>query len=150
MADGKPSFFKSMWDGIDGYVKGGIVAALAGAAVGTVIGLGVGLLAPAAVMATAIGSVIGSAPLGGAVLGAILGGTTLFPIGALSGTITGVVKSRETEQPKAEEIAHVANASFTQGMIVGHQAAHEQEHSTAFRDRLAKEREAQMLAQKTR
>lgn len=147
----KPSFFRSMMMGVGGYIKGTIEAGIVGILAGAAIGAVAGALFPAAIATsiaalaasggiTATGALTaGTAAIYGAIAGGTIGGGLLSSIGALSGTFTSVIKSRETAKPAAEEIAHVANAAFVQGMVTGQQAAQEQQ-STHFRDRIAQER----------
>jgi hypothetical protein len=103
MTDNKPSFFNSMMSGINGYAKGffagGAVGALSGLVVGAVIAIFAG---PAAI------------------LGGIAYGAAFFAgIGALSGTVTEVVRSRETQQVSGQDAATTANVAFAQGVTVG-------------------------------
>lgn len=157
----KPSFFRSMMMGVGGYIKGTIEAGIAGILAGAAIGAMAGALFPAAVAAaittlaaasgiTAIGTTLaaGTAATYGAIAGAAIGGSLLSSIGALSGLATSVIKSRETAKPAAEEMAHVANVAFTQGMMMGHQSAVEKS-ATHFRDRIAQERSLAAQQQRT-
>src|SRR5262245_20877852 len=106
MSDDKPSFFHSMRSGISGFSKG----LFAGGAVGALNGLVVG-----AILA------IFSGP--GVILGSIATGIALFAsVGAFSGTVTEVVRSREAHQVSGQDVANVANIAFAQGVQVGHQA----------------------------
>jgi hypothetical protein len=66
-------------------------------------------------------------------------------IGALAGTTTGVVKSREQGQVSAQDVVNVATISYAQGMGVGHSIGKEQaatEAQSHFRDKILKERAA--------
>jgi hypothetical protein len=137
MADAnKPSFFGSVISGITGYIKG----ALAGGAVGIATGAVLGAIVGAIVIGT--GGMAGAAVVGAMYLGSAFGG-----IGALAGTVTGVVKSRETGQPSAQDIANVAKASYQQGVSVGMAQAQEQE-TTIHRDRLDAERASRAVSQR--
>ena len=113
------SFMSSVMSGMTGYVKGalggGLIGAVGGALVGALVA-GVSLLAAGASggLLPAFGILAASAgtfALGGAAAGAALGST--------AGMITGVVRSREANQPTAQDIVNVAKISFSQGVQVG-------------------------------
>ena len=140
MADGKPSFFKSMMEGIKGYVKG----ALAGGVVGVISGAAVGaLLGAVGLVSLSTGAA--------AIAGAIWVGSAMAGVGALSGTVTGVVRSREAANPSAQDVLGVAKATFAQGVAVGQQmgqaqAVEAQEQGTRWQDR-ERQRRAQAAQQ---
>jgi len=104
----KPSFTKTVTKGITGFFKGGLVGAGVGAVVGGVVGI-----------------IIPPFGIAGAILGAAVGATSIAGIGALAGTVTGVVKSREAGQVNAEDVVNVAKISFAQGVATG-QSGHVQ------------------------
>lgn len=158
----KPSFFSSVASGIGGFFKG----ALSGGAIGIIGGsllalaaVGIAAVAGAPVMATAtaigatmgievgIGTVIGAV----AAAGAVVGGTSMAAVGAAAGTMTGVVRSREEGQPKAEDIVNVAKISFAQGVAVGHNIEHSaqvQHGQTKHADKITTERAAMAMAER--
>lgn len=128
------SFTESVASGMSGWLKGMLYGGAMGAIGGAVI---YGLMA---LMTGGTSAVAGAAIAGMIQMGIIGGG-----LGATAGLVTGVVKSRETGG-SAEEMAHVANVSFTQGVAVGQQA--QQGQSTYFRDMIEKQR-AQAAQQRT-
>lgn len=142
----KASFFSSVMGGIGGYFKGmlagGVVGAAGGALVGAVIAGftlltgGVGTLGVAA-------AVVGAQALSGA----LIGGSALASIGAIAGAITGVVKTREANQPTAQDVVNVAKISFAQGVAVGHHLEQAQGHGQ-HADRYLKEKAAQAMAER--
>jgi hypothetical protein len=146
----KASFFSSVMSGIGGYFKGmlagGVVGAVGGALVGAVIAgitLATGGVATAGIAAALIG--------GQALTGALIGGSALASIGAIAGAITGVVKSREANQPTAEDVVNVAKISFAQGVAVGHNLEHAQHHQQGkgqHADRYLKEKAAVAMAER--
>lgn len=101
--------------GIGGFIRGFIKTALTGGVIGGLLG---GLIAGAAML-------VGGAPLAlagigaSALAGGAIGAAILAPIGALSGMVTGIVRSREANQPTAQDIINVANISLAQGINVG-------------------------------
>lgn len=139
MAEGKkPSFFDSTLKGIIGSVSG----MLTGAGVGAILGASAG-----AVIALATGGfpAIGA----GAMLGASLVGTTMAAVGMVSGTVTGVVASREAAQPTAADMMNVAKMAYSQGVSAGRQLEQEQskgDETTKWRDRHAQEQAAKAIA----
>jgi hypothetical protein len=147
MADNqKPSFMRSMISGIAGYAKGaiagGLVGALAGAAIGGVIALfspeaGIEIFKAIATAGTQVPA-LGATAIG-AIGGALSGGAVLASIGAFTGAITGVVKSREVAQQDLQQVADIAKASFAQGMAMG-QELEQQRSKTPWQDRIAAER----------
>lgn len=131
-----PSFFRTMMSGIRGYFKGtfvgGIVGILAGAAIGALVALAL----PA--------SVIGTATVGSmALAGAATVGSLFASVGALSGMVTDVVRSRQTAYHSAADTATVANIAFTQGVAVGQQMSVAEGEQRTFRDKIEQERAAQ-------
>ncbi len=139
--DKKPSFFASTLSGVGGYIKGAITAGIAGglggALIGAVVG-GVGLaLAGASGGLLPALAAVGAASLSGAGIGASI----MAPLGALAGLITGVVKSRETHQPSANDIVNVAKISFAQGVQVGAHMEQAQGHGKGkFQEAYVKEK----------
>lgn len=135
MADlgNKPSFFSSVMSGIKGFVKGAFTGGFVGALVGGLIGAGLsamtgGLAAPM-VLLGAIGT------------GATFGGVVFSSIGSVAGAFTEVIRSREPQQPSAQDIVNIANIAFAQGVAASqHYNLDVDERSTKFRDRLAAER----------
>jgi hypothetical protein len=126
----KPSFVGSVMSGIGGYIKGAFSAGVIGAVAGTLIGaviagvsLALGGEGAAATLGEGVGQVAATA-----ITGAAIGGGILAPLGALAGLVTGVVKSRETKQPTADDIVNVAKISFAQGVQVGHHIEHSNHH----------------------
>jgi hypothetical protein len=138
MADGKPSFISSTLSGISGSLKGMLTGGGVGAIMGAVVGGIIGGLAT------------GGAGIGvGAIVGAELLGITMGAIGALSGTVTAVVASREAAQPTASDMVNVAKIAYAQGVSVGKQMEQEQSkeaESTKWRDRHAQEQASKAIA----
>jgi hypothetical protein len=128
MVDNKPSFLGSMMSGVGGYVKG----LLAGGAIGAITG---GILGAVVTLGNPLGIAAGAA----------IGGATLGGIGALAGTVTGVVKAREAQAPAAQDVVNLANITFAQGVATGQQLEHAK---GGFRARLEAERANQ--TQRTR
>src|SRR5690606_25781129 len=95
-----------------GVIAGGIIGAVA-ALIAPALG---GVLLGASGIALSVGAVAS-----GAIGGAALVGGMMASIGALSGIVTGVMQSREAAS-NTEQLTQVANASFAQGMVMGHQA----------------------------
>jgi hypothetical protein len=165
---------------IKGALSGGVMGALGGAAIAAIaVGVaaiaGVPILAATATAAAAAGTttatvagfssvaallgieataltagaVVGSAAL----TGAAVGGAALATVGAGAGTLTGVIKSREEGQPKAEDIVNVAKISFAQGVAVGHNIEHsaQVQHghaATKHADKVTTERAAMAMAER--
>ena len=147
----KPSFFSSVASGIGGFVKGalsgGIMGIIGGALVGAAVAAIGFIAAPAVGLTTAaIATAIGAE----AAIGAVLGGAALATIGAAAGTMTGVIKSREEGQPRAEDIVNVAKISFAQGVAVGHNIEHSahQQHASKHADKVTTERAAMAMAER--
>ena len=135
----KPTFFSSVLSGIAGYVKGMIVGGVTGGAVGAAVGAVIGIAALLVGGAT-LPLIPAMLAIGGMAMGgAVLGGSFMAGIGALSGTVTGVVKSREASQPSTQDVLNVANISFAQGVESG-RAMEQQQEETKWRDRYAKEK----------
>ena len=111
----KPSFLSSVASGIKGWAKGLLVGGMLGAASGAVIGAIVGV-ATAGFAAPAL-AIIGT--------GMIMGASILGGAGAMAGTMTEVVRSRETA-PAADDVLNVAKISYAKGVSDGHQLAQEQ------------------------
>ncbi len=132
MAHGKPTFMESTLGGIKGTVKGLIAGGAIGAATGGVAGVVLGIFAPPLMPLLALG-------------GALIGGATLGSIGSLAGTVTGVVQTRESKRPEAQDVVNIANMAFAQGVDAGQQMA---QARGGFVDRIAAERASQ--TQKTR
>lgn len=113
------SFMSSVVSGMTGYVKGmlggGLLGAVGGALLGAVIaGAGLAIAGTSGGLVPALGLIAASAgswAMGGAAAGAAVGGT--------AGLVTGVVRSREANQPSAQDIVNVAKISFSQGVQVG-------------------------------
>ncbi len=156
----KPSFFSSVASGIGGFVKGALSGGIMGVIGGSLIALAaVGIAAVAGVPMLGVGSVAaflateaattGAVVGAAAITGAAVGGAALATIGAGAGTITGVIKSREEGQPKAEDIVNVAKISFAQGVAVGHNIEHSahQQHATKHADKVTTERAAMAMAE---
>lgn len=125
----RPSFASSVMSGIGGFFKGALTGGIAGSLIGGLVGAvvaGVALVAtgglagvPAAL--AAIGASAGAWALGGGAVGATLGSG--------AGMVAGVVKSREENQPSAQDIVNVAKISFSQGAMVGQAVEkHNQKH----------------------
>ncbi|MDE3016391.1 MAG: hypothetical protein KGI29_05665 [Pseudomonadota bacterium] len=110
---GAPSFLRSMWEGIKGNVKGMAVGGLLGIAAGAAIGA----------IVAAVASGIGPGILAGATEGAIALGSMFASIGAFSGTITGVVRSRESGKVPIEDAVRAVQVSMERGMAVGQMRA---------------------------
>lgn len=158
----KPSFISSVASGIGGFIKGALSGGIMGALGGALVGLAaVGIAAiviPTAPIAAAagflglaadatVGAVLGSAAL----TGAAVGGAALATVGAGAGTMTGVIRSREEGQPKAEDIVNVAKISFAQGVAVGHNIEHSaqvQHGHTKHADKVTNERAAMAMAER--
>lgn len=140
----KPSFLSSVMSGIAGSVKG----ALAGGAVGAAMGA----LAGAAIAAATGGLALPVIGLG-ALVGAEVVGVTMAAVGALSGTVTGVVASREPVQPTVNEAVNIAKVSYAQGMSRGLEMAKEQDgpadgkSANQWRDKVTQEQAARAVAQ---
>ncbi len=153
----KPSFLRSMWEGIKGYIKGAIAGGIIGIVAGGIIG---GLLsafvpgAGEAVMAAL--STHGSeaaaalmdlgAPAAGAILGASTLGSAFSTMGGMAGAVTGVVRSRETEgnMVPAEQAMNAVKVAVVQGMAIENQRAAAQE-TTHWREMHAKREAAKAL-----
>ena len=137
----KPSFMRSTLSGMLGTLKGALVGGGVGAAIGAVVGIGV---------AIASGGLALPALAFGAIVGAQLFALPMALVGALSGTVTGVVQSREAAQPSANDMVNVAKIAYAQGVSVGRQQTLEQEvdatETTQWRDRHAKEQAAKAIA----
>lgn len=137
----KPSFLKTMFNGAKGYVKG----LLAGGAVGAISGAAIG-----AIIALVTGNI---ASVGEVVLEGIKFGTlALGSIGAMAGTMTEVVRTREAAQVSGQEVANVAKIALAQGIGIGHQIAQAEaqeaaQAGTKFRDKIAQERATRGTAQ---
>ena len=133
-----PSFVSSTVSGITGFVKG----ALAGGGIGGIGGALVGALM------VAVSAAIFSNPLtwlavgAGAAASAGIGASALGAIGAAAGTITGVMRSREANQPSAQDMVNIAKISFAQGVSVGHNIEHaaQVQHGTKHRDEVKTQR----------
>lgn len=141
MAEGKPSFFSTTLSGITGSIKGALTGLAVGAALGAAIG--------ATIAVATVGFGI-PALLGGAILGAQYVGIPMGVIGAMSGTMTGVVTSREQGSPTAGDMMNVAKMAYSQGVSVGRQMEQEQgkgQESTKWRDRYAQEQAAKATDQ---
>lgn len=161
----KPSFLKSTFSGMKGWVKGLLAGGAVGVIAGGLIGAVAGLIVPGAgeaimgalststgVAATATtASIVSMGAIGGgAAAGAALGGAMLAGVGATAGTLTGVVQSRDQGQVQAEDVVNVAKISYAQGMGMGQQMGREQaahEAQTHFRDKIMKERAARGQSQ---
>lgn len=139
----KASFVSSTWEGIKGYVKGvvagGIIGIIGGAIGGAVLGFVTGGFGLEAAIATGL-------------MGGAIGGVSLAGIGGVAGAMTGVVRSREANQPTAEDIVNVAKISFAQGVGVGQHLGHEQVRQatksvTHHQDKIKGERAAMALAE---
>lgn len=131
----KPSFIKSTVSGMTGFVQGTLTGGIIGAAGGAII---------AGILAAFTGGLgaIGGALIGGGVIGALAMGS----VGAMAGTMTGVVKSREASQPSAQDVVNVAKVAFSQGVIVGHTMSQNPElvqEENKWRDKVARERSQQ-------
>lgn len=105
--------------GIGGYVKGALAGGFAGAVGGALVGAviaGASLLFAGATggLSVAAGMVVGEA-LGGALLGAM----ALAPLGAIAGLVTGVMKSREQNQPSASDVVGIAKVAYSRGLQSG-------------------------------
>jgi len=165
----KPSFIHSTWEGIKGFVIGAITGGAIGALIGAVVIGAIGaltgyfapdVLAPLAERsgelglgidaATTIqgmsGAVLGS--LSGAATGAFAGASLLASIGAWAGLTAGVVKSREANQPSAEDVVNIVKIAHAHGVGVGShiqlQNQHAHTHVKSFEERLKIERAAPM------
>jgi len=134
----KPSFIYSVIKGVGGFVKG----ALAGGTVGAVGG---GLLGTIAMLAEMVfawqpGFVLA---FGVIKMGAIIGAAAFGAIGALSGAMTDIVRSRETAQLSAEDVVAVAKISYAQGLANGlNQQQQIDEQTNKWRDDEKKRAEA--------
>jgi hypothetical protein len=138
--ESKPSFFRSTLSGIAGTFKGALAGAGVGAVMGAVLGAG---------FAVATGGFGLAAIAFGAIVGAELLAIPMSIVGALSGTVTGVVTSRETAQPSAGDMMNVAKIAYAQGVSVGRQLEQEQgqgTETTKWRDRHAQEQAAKAVA----
>lgn len=142
MAEGKTTFLESTLSGIAGSVKGALTGGITGALLGAAIGASI------AIFTAGFGL---PAIAGGALVGAELLGAAMGAIGALSGTITGVVTSREKYNPTPADITNVAKMAYSQGVSTGRQLEQEQhqgagQEGTKWRDRHAEEQAQRALS----
>jgi hypothetical protein len=140
MPDTKPTFFQSMMSGIKGWTKGLFAGGAVGAATGLIVGAIIGLL-PGVALATAAAYGLGY-------------GTLLFAsVGATSGAVTEVVRSREAHQVSGQDVTNVAKIAFAQGVSVGQQvtlAQADEAHKEANFRKMVEERRAAVEATKQR
>jgi len=135
MADNKPSFFSSVVSGIKGYFKGIVAGGVVGAITGGIVGV---------VIAIATAN-----PL--AIVGAaVMGGMFFAGIGAIAGTTTEVVRSRQQAYHSAADTATVADIAFSQGVAMGRNQEIADSAQRKFREAEEKRRAAEQAAQKTR
>ena len=126
MADetSNPSFLKSTWEGMKGAIKG----LLAGAGFGAVVGVAGGAIIGAMTGDIATGMRIGAELM-----------TGLFAsVGVTAGTMTGVVKSRESGKVSIEDAVKAVQVSMAQGMAVEQMRAQAME--SKWQDKIAQER----------
>lgn len=102
----RPSFLRSTWEGAKGAIKGLIAGGTFGAAVGAAGGA-----------ALAAMGFLGAIPVAAATGAVVLGGV-FASVGAFSGTMTGVVRSREAATVPIEDAVKAVQVSLAQGMAI--------------------------------
>jgi hypothetical protein len=141
----KPSFLRSTWEGIKGYIKGSLAGALIGIVGGAAIGAAIAAIFPVTVpfMIAAAGTLglsglasggiaaagtgAGTALLGGsaALTGAMVGGTflgsTLSGLGGIAGAFVGVKQSMDAAQTSSAALVNALNMAHQHGELAGQQ-----------------------------
>lgn len=140
ITEAPPSFMRTMMSGVKGFFKG----AVAGGAVGSIAGA---VMGAAALMASfSFGNAIGSLDVPFTMAAASAAGTAIFAaIGAISGTMTDIVRCRETNHFSTQDVVTVAQISYAQGLSQGLSQQQETGKSQDW-DKFAKERLDQLAA----